>query len=300
MQVKFAESEVGNLDVKQPLTISGQIKKLRSRGLIIEDRDCAYRALESINYFRLVHYFAVFLDENGEQYIEGTRFEDGLRLYDFDRKLRTEILMALEEIEIAFRAVVSNYHSVKYKALGYLNEDSFDRRHNHRMFINKIERMMDKNADLSFVRHHNKKYGGKLPLWVMMEMFSFGMLVFFFQDLKQLDKKEIAKHYYDLDYRHIESWLDYLADLRNHCAHYNRVYGNSLPDGLRKIEIPNKLGYEMSDTVFDYLLVIKLLHKRCDVWGRSLVLNMEKLFYEFSDVVDREVLGFPENWREFF
>ena len=294
--MKFSES---GISVKSPITISEQLRKLKARGLVIDDEVKAYRSLETINYFRLVHYFAVFLEENGVSYKSGTRFEDGLRLYRFDRKLRTEILVALEEIEIAVRAAVSNYHSVKYGAIGYLNPDSFDRHHNHRVFAHKVERMIEKNADLNFVRHHNKKYGGKLPLWVMMEMFSFGMLVFFFQDLNLHDKKDIAKYYFNLDHRHIENWLEKLADLRNHCAHYNRVYGNPIPTGLKPAEIEKFPDYEMNSSLFDYLLVIRMLHKSGDEWSKYFTAELEALFEHYSDIVDPRVLGFPENWKEF-
>jgi abortive infection bacteriophage resistance protein len=288
--------------IKTPATISEQLSKLQERRLIIEDVQKAYRTLETINYYRLVHYFAVFLEDNGEYYREGTRFSDAIRLYEFDRKLRTEILVVLEAIEIAARAAISNFHAVRYGAIGYLKESSFDRRHNHRQFIGKIERMIDKNSDLVFVKHHIDKYNGKLPLWVMMEMFSFGMLVFFLQDMHRDDKKLIARHYFELDYRLIENWLENLADLRNHCAHYNRVYGNQLPGDLRQTEILSPREYELnslSPSLFDYLIIIKMLHKRGDLWGQSFVPVMEGLFEEYSDIVSPDVLGFPNDWKGF-
>ncbi|MCL2633056.1 MAG: Abi family protein [Oscillospiraceae bacterium] len=291
-------TELEPITVKSPATITGQLKKLRERGCIIDDEAKARRTLETINYFRLVHYFAVFLENKGK-YKEGTRFDDVIRIYDFDRLLRAQVLVILEETEIAFRAAVSNYHAVKYGAVGYLNADSFDRRHNHRVFMNKIERMVEKNSDLSIVRHHNKKYGGALPLWVMMEMFSFGSLVFFFQDMNISDKKEISDYYFKQDYRLVDNWLEYLSDLRNHCAHYNRVYGNLLPKGLRSISVTEPREYETGNSLFDYLLVIKQLHKREESWGSSFVTSLGRLFFTYKDDIDLRVLGFPEDWKEF-
>jgi len=304
LTVKFSATE--SILIKNPATISEQLDKLKERGLLIDDEKKAYATLETINYYRLVHYFAVFLEESGEYYREGTRFSDAIRLYEFDRKLRMELLVALEEIEIALRTAVSNYHAVTYGAIGYLKDHTFDsRRHNHKVFLHKIERITSKNSDLPFVKHHNERYAGKMPLWVMMEMFSFGMLVFFFQDLKKEDKKLIAQHYFDLDFRMVESWLDNLADLRNHCAHYNRVYGNPLPEQLRSIEITHPREYEMGSSLFDYLIVIKLLHKRSDIkisdktWGKKFTGILTALFEEYSDIVDSKVLGFPNDWEEF-
>ena len=296
--MKFFE-EREPIIVKPPATIAKQIDKLKNRGLIIDDENHAYTTLEIINYYRLVHYFAVFLDDSG-QYIEGTCFEDGVRLYEFDRKLRAEILVELEEIEVAARAAVSNYHVAKYGALGYLNSESFDRRHNHKALMNKAGRIIAKNSDLSFVRHHNKKYGGAFPLWVMMEMFSFGTLAAFYRDLSLNDKKEIAGRYFKHDFRNVENWLENLAVLRNRCAHYNRIYGNPLPGTLRGIEIVKPREYEMKSALFDHMLAVKFLHRRNDNWERSFIDVMEKLFRDYDDIVSPQVLGFPEDWAEFF
>lgn len=298
--VVFSEPEP--ITIKSPATISEQLEKLKTRGLIIEDEKFAHDTLETINYYRLVHYFSVFLDESSQYYKKGTRFEDALRLYDFDKRLRTEIHLALEDIEVAVRAAVSNYHAHKYGAAGYLNTDSFDRRHNHKSFMNKIERMVDKNSDLSFVRHHNDKYGGKLPLWVMMEMFSFGMLVFFYQDMKIHDRKEIAKYYFNLDSRHVENWLEKLSSMRNHCAHYNRIYGKSMHEELRQMTLlDSPREYEMGSSLFDYLLVMKLLlHRRGKAWGERFAGFTEDLFRDYADIVKPEVLGFPVDWKDFF
>ena len=293
----FSEKDITQ---KSPATITGQLEKLRSRRLIIGDESLARRTLETVNYYRLVHYLAVFLEENGQYYSEGTRFEDGVRLYDFDRKLRAEVLSALEEIEIAARAAVSNYHAVKYGALGYLNADSFDRRHNHKVFLNKIEGIIDKNSHLTFVRHHNVKYGGAFPLWVMSEMFSFGMLVVFFGDMKSHDKKDIAEYYFKQDSRYVENWLENLAALRNRCAHYNRIYGNPLPGSLRTLPLSRPREHAIGSTLFDYMLVVKLLHSRGDSWGKGFAALMQALFYEYSSVADCEVLGFPPDWEDFF
>ena len=314
MSVVFSERKL--FTAKKPATISQQLEMLRERRMIISasDEKQAYSTLESINYYRLLHYFAVFLEDNGQYYKSGTTFKNAMRLYDFDRKLRTEILVALEEIEISIRAAVSNYHTSKYGVLGYLNEDTFDIKHNHKAFSSKIAAMLNKNSELTFVKHYTKKHGGSFPLWVMMEMFSFGMLVFFYQDMKPSDRKDIALHYFKINSRTAENWFENLAALRNHCAHYNRVYGNSLPLGrLRKVEnssvFPRE--YEMSANVaptsnsslFDCLLAIRVLHRRSNgqgEWRAAFVCNMKKLFDDYSDIVNPEVLGFPEDWVEFF
>ena len=105
------------MNQKIPATIREQVQKLRQRGCIIEDEKHAEETLKYINYFRLADYFAPFTVSKG-RYEEGTTFENVLRVYEADRKLRSILLASLEETEIAMRAAVSNYHALKYGALG--------------------------------------------------------------------------------------------------------------------------------------------------------------------------------------
>ena len=221
--------------VKSPATVEDQIEKLKSRGCVVEDYEHAVCALSNINYYRLAHYFAVFL-ETKNHYREGTSFETVMHIYDFDRLMRSLLLTALEEVEITMRANISNYHALKYGALGYLNEASFDNRHNHKAFLKRIDRMIESNTGEQLVTHHMRKYGGAFPLWVIMELFSFGTLNTFYSDMKIEDKRAIAEAAFDLPYRCVENWLQCLSELRNRCAHYNRLYDDTF--GVVPKQIP--------------------------------------------------------------
>lgn len=284
----------GYKSVKNPATIKDQLAKLKSRGCIVEDDERAKFVLENINYYRLVHYFSVFLENKG-RYREGTTFEKVMRVYDFDRMLRSLILTALEEVEISLRAHVSNYHALKYGALGYLNDASFDVHHNHKYFTGKIDRLVESNTGEELVTHHMKNYGGTFPLWVIMELFSFGMLNTFYSDLKTDDKKAIADKAFGVPYRCVEDWLHCLSDLRNMCAHYNRLYANKMESVPKQ---PPDISHPLSDTLYDYIIILKELYPRADIWQSTFIMRLEMLFLEYNDVIELEHIGFPENWRE--
>lgn len=284
----------GYKSVKNPATIKAQIEKLKSRGCVIEDEERAKFVLSNINYYRLVHYFSVFLDKNGS-YKDGTTFERVMRVYDFDRLMRSLLLTALEEVEISMRAHVSNYHALKYGALGYLNESTFDFHHNHKYFISKIERLVETNTGEAMVSHHMKKYGGSFPLWVIMELFSFGMLNTFYSDLKTDDKKAIADKAFDVSYRCVEDWLYCLSDLRNACAHYNRLYANTLENIPKQ---PGDYHRPLTNSVYDHILILKRLYPRNDAWRTTFLMRLEMLLMEYADVVELEHIGFPPEWRE--
>lgn len=283
--------------VKSPATIEAQLDKLTGRGCIIENREAAEQALTNINYYRLVHYFSVFLDpKNKNRYVAGTSFEKVMNIYDFDRLLRSLLLTALEEVEITLRAHISNYHAFKYGALGYLNEASFDSaRHNHKQFLKKMERLIESNGGEGFVAHHNKKYGGAFPIWVIMELFSFGTLNNFFSDLNQEDKKAISETAFGYHWRCVENWVQCLSDLRNLCAHYNRLYDNQMDIPPKQ---PPDFPRPLSDTLYDYIVILKRLYPRKDMWETSFMLKLEMLIAEYSESIELKFLGFPENWIE--
>lgn len=263
---------------KTPATINQQIDILLQRGCVINDREYAAQCLTRINYYRLAYYFAPFLEHKGK-YKDGTTFEQIMRIYDFDRMLRRLIMTYLEEIEIAFRALISNYHAMKYGALGYLNPSGFDPHHNHQAFMSKIERLMEVNEKEDFVKHHKNKYGGIMPVWAAMELFSFGTLTYFFIDMKAADKKELMSRSFDLNYRTVEDRLLCLSDLRNACAHYTRLFANPFTNAPKSAD---DLGFEPDNTLKTYLAVTRSLYPDKSKWENEFIPTIEGLIHEYD------------------
>ena len=263
---------------KTPATINQQIDILLQRGCVINDREYAAQCLTRINYYRLAYYFAPFLEHKGK-YKDGTTFEQIMRIYDFDRMLRRLIMTYLEEIEIAFRALISNYHAMKYGALGYLNPSGFDPHHNHQAFMSKIERLMEVNEKEDFVKHHKNKYGGIMPVWAAMELFSFGTLTYFFIDMKAADKKELMSRSFDLNYRTVEDRLLCLSDLRNACAHYIRLFANPFTNAPKSAD---DLGFEPDNTLKTYLAVTRSLYPDKSKWENEFIPTIEGLIHEYD------------------
>ncbi len=267
---------------KRPATPEEQLAKLKERGCTVEDEAFAIKTLTDINYFRLAHYFSLFLEGSGK-YREGTSFNRVLKVYDFDRQLRNLLLEILEELEISMRAHCSNFHALKYGALGYLNENTFCKVHRHQQFVGRVERTIETNEDSEMVKHYQNKHGGKFPLWVVMELFSFGSLIMFYRDMKPQDKTEIAKEYYNMTSGALENRMDRLLDLRNHCAHYHRLYDTRICG---------------EDTVFTSILAMRDIYRRKESWEKGFFPRLRQLCAEYADVVELERLGFPEDWEE--
>lgn len=278
---------------KIPATPDEQIKKLRERGCIIRDEKLARETLRYINYFRLSFYFVPF-SVSKNKYEEGTTFEKILRIYEFDKKLRSILIAALEEVEITLRAAISNYHALKYGALGYLNPSSFDRSHNHQNFVTRINHLIETNEEREFVKHYEKRHNGKFPLWVAMELFSFGTLAFFFKDMHNSDKKTLANDFFGCSPSEMDNWIFCLNELRNYCAHYNRLYGNTFPVQPRT---PRGVEPELENNVFGYIIVLKQLYHDKTNWNERVVKPISRLLRKNSDVIRLSDLGFPDGWE---
>lgn len=279
---------------KLPSTIKQQVAKLKERGCIINDERYAEETLKYINYFRLSNYFKPFCVTK-DRYEDGTTFEKIMRIYEIDRRLRSILIAALEEIEIALRAAISNFHSLKYGAQGYLNPENFDFRHNHSAFVGKIRHLVEANDDREFVKHYNSKHSGDFPLWVIMELFSFGTLAFFYKDMHNADKKELASGFYGCTSSELDNWIFCMNELRNYCAHYNRIYGNTLPV---KPKTPHGLDYDLQPNAFGYMMVMKQVYHNAEDWNTRVVQPVSKMIKRNADIIRLEHIGFPENWEE--
>lgn len=131
------------------------------------------------------------------------------------------------------RAQLSYYHAHKYGALGYICKDNYNNHHNHEKFIQQINDNIERNKNKLAVKHHKKFYGGKFPIWVIIELFTVGQLSLFYSDMLRTDKKAIAKNLYHTTDTNMASWLKCLTELRNNCAHYSRLYNSAqLPKEL--------------------------------------------------------------------
>lgn len=82
---------------------NAQLRKLRSRGMVISNGSKAKRIIEMENYYNLINgYKRLFLDPSysgpDEAYLPGTRFEEVYALYLFDRELRNLFMRYILEI----------------------------------------------------------------------------------------------------------------------------------------------------------------------------------------------------------
>ena len=281
------------IQLKSATTYKQQVEKLRSRGCIISDEPFCIRALSHINYYRLTAYFLPFKKPD-DNYLPGTDFNTVFQIYEFDRHLRNLLFAAIEEVEIHLKAKFAYYHAHKYGAIGYMDSVNYSNKHKHSFFIDKVNAEVDKNKKVLFVEHHLNKYGGRFPVWVVTELFTFGMLSYFYSDLLTLDQKNLARDLYGTTRKNLVSWLRCCTDLRNICAHYGRLYFRvftAIP------AFSPQLSPDIARRLFGAVLALKALYPDDAKWNDEIYLELAKLIKAYSHVIKLSHIGFPSDWE---
>jgi hypothetical protein len=97
---------------KPPMALDALVDRLAGRGLEIPDPDRAARYLRHIGYYRLSPYTIPFQQGRPDHlFRDSTGFDDVLDLYVFDRALRLLVMDALERVEVAVRAALTDHVS---------------------------------------------------------------------------------------------------------------------------------------------------------------------------------------------
>jgi abortive infection bacteriophage resistance protein len=280
--------------IKPPTTFKQQIEKLRSRGCIIKDEEQAVEILSKVNYYRLTAYFLPFKQAN-ETYYAGTEFFTVYQIYEFDRKIRSLLFSAIEEIEINLRSTLAYYHAQKYGALGYLDNKNYYPKHNHTIFLARIDDEKKKRYKEPFVKHHMNKYNGNFPIWAMIELFTFTTLSHFYADLIVEDQKYIARKFYNTHNKTLRSWLKCSTDLRNFCAHFGRLYFRiftSIPNGIPELDKSNER------SLFAVIIVLRNLFMDPVKWNKEIYTSIHSLINEYSESIQFSHIGFPVDWEK--
>ncbi len=242
------------------LDVDGQLDRLGMLGLIIDDRERAYRELQAIGYYRLSGYWYPFRQRPAKEgeprpsdFVPGAELAEVIAIYRFDERLRAEVLHALSHIEVAMRFRIGHllgrrgqfaHHEVATLDQGWVLPrrrtssgpncsvacDWHDS--DHALWLRKQERN-ENISNEAFIAHFNSHYGKPLPVWTATEVMSLGDLTRLFGGLAQRDRQQIAVDF-DLyledgngDAGALSSWLEHLRQTRNYCAHHARLWNRN-------------------------------------------------------------------------
>lgn len=296
---------------KSAFSFAEQIEQLEKKGMIFADKRLAQSQLASISYYRLSGYWYPFRIRNAQQAItsqfqKGTTFNEVIALYEFDRKLRSLILDAIERVEIAVRTQFTYQLGHQYGAFGYTDAAHFHKKFNHQKWLQQIQNEVTRSKD-DFIVHYSKKYQGfpSVPIWMLTEVMSLGALSFGYGGLINTqiegveDKKRIARHF-NVHHKKLGDWLHTLTYVRNICAHHSRLWNRSLaikPDKSKDtLWLPPLT--PRNDRIFYVLLMLRHLLSATgngEAWADEVNSLLEPIA---NSRQWRIAMGLPENWRE--
>ncbi|WP_313060011.1 Abi family protein [Pseudomonas rhodesiae] len=74
-------------------------------------------------------------EDNDHRFRDGSQFRQLTRLYDFDRRLRLLTMDAIERVEIASRAVISNHMGPAHGSHWYIDPRMFHQMFDHQRLL---------------------------------------------------------------------------------------------------------------------------------------------------------------------
>jgi abortive infection bacteriophage resistance protein len=293
---------------KPALTFEQQAEVLIQRGLVVNNKDELVDFLSRVNYYRLSGYsytFKVIDPQDGkEAFIKGTSFEVIKNRYEFDRRLRTLLMTAIERIEVAIlRTRFVECHTQKYGPFGYTDHRTIDPQFRTIEFLRLLAdiKQYETRSNEEFIKRYRSKYSEErfLPLWIAVEVMSFGQILTLYRNSDHSIKKIISKQF-GIFPQVMDSWLHTFNYIRNACAHHVRLWNRLLPVAPK---LPNKKHdpswyspIPISNTsIFAVLSISQFLIKEIDPsinWKDS----VNKLLSDFPDV-PRKMMGFTDDWE---
>jgi abortive infection bacteriophage resistance protein len=305
---------------KSPISIKEQVQKLKSRGLVIDDEELAAKYLSNISYYRLRAYTYPFQnnvdpDKHHEFIRKDIHFKDIIDLYCFDRRLRILVFNALEKIEVALRAkITQRYSEATNDSHWYQDESLFKddaymkdglRVFKYNTLMEDIEDEVDR-SDEEFIKHYYRRYSepDMPPSWMALEVVSFGSLSRLYDllvkdDQKKAVAKELGLNKVDI----LENWMHALSNLRNCCAHHSRIWNRRF---IVNMLLPTNADYPFLDRntiattkrnkLFAYLCCIKYI---LDIVSpdNNFYANLQGLIAQGGSLLSLKDMGFPDNWR---
>ena len=285
--------------MKDPKTIDQQVKILIDRGLIVNDIELVKKFLNQINYYRFSGYLKLFLVN--DVFETNTVFEKLVEIYNFDYKLRKLLFSFLGYIEVLIKTQLALELSLNISAICYIDKKNFldeDRFNSLQDNIN--DSITKKYSKEPFIKHFQGDY---LPLWVLVEIMSFGNISMMYANLTDSNKDLICKGYLNINKNYLKNYLYVLSNLRNVCAHQGRIYGKEfelapkISNKDKSMLTFNNINVSNSNhKLFIYIFILIKLIK--DDSEKEKIIDELKLLFNKYPNIDIDKIGFVYNWED--
>lgn len=298
-RLEFVMSKVAF--TKEASTPAQLLQKWVSRGLVVAPgtEQAALNYLTYVGAYRLKGYWHHEVHPSTKHFPPGRRFEDIVHRYEMDRELRALTATAVERLEVAVRAVMANYLSVRHGPHWFLQQSIFKPNRDWGMghLIRKIEDEVHRSKGRRFVEHYFKNHDDPYlpPSWSVSECVTFGLWSRTFAILRDPnDRKAISKRF-NVDTTEVfESWLHTLTVMRNIVAHNGQIYRTKIhvsPSNYKakQLTFSDKQSFYATATVIHYMLHHAGLP---NTWKADIA----ALFSKHQASVKLQDFGFQPSW----
>lgn len=313
-----------NRPVKSYSTIEEQLAVFRERGMSFR-KSQASQWLENVSYYRLSAYSYPYRTHSPhpdqprlDDFVRGTRFADVVQLYEFDRKLRTLIHDGVERIEVALRTQLGEVIGA-IDPLAYKDASNFRPTFKHNDWLKTANgRVKRLRAQSASIQHHDREYGGELPIWVLTDLLDFADCSKLYDGLYSRDQWIIARKLgLEIDvaklsqsqreavkkHHPLARWFEQLTIVRNTTAHHGRVWNQSFTptntSGLKTLQIFSSLPDGQSERIYGALAVMTVLLNEIspgNTWAQKVRSLVEGSFQTLKFRNTSE-MGFPKGWE---
>lgn len=289
---------------KAATTFAEQMALLQRRGMVIQDAAEAEHHLRHINYYRLRAYWMPFevpcAAAGDHQFAGGTQFEDVVRLYAFDRKLRLMVLDAIERFEVSLRTQWSHVLATQLGPHAHMDPNNFRDPVVYQTALADLQREFHESRE-TFAQHYRKTYDAPdlPPVWVSCELLTLGRLSRWYSNLASRPIRRAISQPLGIDENILTHAAHHLSYVRNLCAHHsrlwNRVAGIALVLPNRPIDLTLTLNAQEPKKVYNTLVVLLWLLKHISpgsVWRQG----VRQLLADNAHV-NLTAMGFPQGWE---
>ncbi len=283
-----------------------------------------------------------------EKYKIGTTFNEVYALYSFDREVRHIYLKYLLKVENTFKTVLSHEFSAVYGHDNYLKLENFETGPspdqkvlkriagiNHldiRNDLAKIQQLSSEENIASVIKligdiqqeiarqmskhhqvvtHYMSQYG-YIPLWVLVNVLTFGKITTFYNLMKSNDKMTVARKF-GVQSAELHKYMDMCSLARNKCAHDERFFDIKFRKNLHTRSIANfnvlNLPKDASGSypsgindAYAVAIIFAMLLNKADI--KEFVSSMNTAFQKLSKQLSTisvndvmQIMGYPSTWK---
>lgn len=241
------------------------------RGLEIGNEEAAFDFLRSTNYYRFTgysRYFQVNPAVGDNRYQPGATFEQIAELIQRDDELRIRLFVPLSEVELAVRARFAHLAGSRFGTEAfYLRPENYvaDTRATPKRIRGLHRELMATSSRMVMHYRGIGKDVERVPIWVAVEVLSFGKLSWMIASLKAEVLRDELADFFGYSRATFPRVLHALSALRNVCAHHGQLWHRNLtiqcPLPMNKRERPRDLKFH-AQSLYPAVLALKKLAKK--------------------------------------